>query len=337
MKAPLNTARLFIEILAAIAVAEVAVTFLLPMIAPGVVGTLGGLIRAAMLAILAGPVILWRVRAAVKTSDRNYTTDMAAIGRRLKLGVVTVLSLGLGLSLAAGWRIHGSIQTEARGRFQTLTKDALEDVQRRVNQAVYGLKGARGVYAASKSVERLEFKAYADSRNLAKEFPGGLGFGFIERVMRTSGVAGVDIASSTGGGEGCGMVVGLSVAAVGVALRWDKAVGSCVGIANGWRVGSAVGSRVGGAVTSAPALVPISSSGDTAGAVGSPAVWGTVHPPSPKAASNSASRQMRFQPISIALIGFFPCAMSLFMPSLYPGLRCVESSLPIAANHKATK
>ena len=185
MKAPLNTARLFIEILAATAVAEVAVTFLLPMVAPGVAGTLRGLIGAALLAILAAPVILWRVREAVQKSNRNYTTDMAAAGWRLKLGVVTMLALGLGLSLAAGWRIHGSIQTEARGRFQTLTKDALGDVQRRVNQAVYGLKGAHGVYAASKSVERLEFKAYADSRDSAKEFPGGLGFGFIERVMRT--------------------------------------------------------------------------------------------------------------------------------------------------------
>jgi len=185
MKSRFKTVRLFIEILAAIAAVETAVVFILPVIAPSVAGTPEAFLGAAMLAIMAGPVILWRVRAAVKKSDRNYTTDMAAAGWRLKLGVVTMLTLGLGLSLAAGWRIHGSIQTEARGRFQTLTKDALGDVQRRVNQAVYGLKSAHGVYAASKSVERLEFKAYADSRDLAKEFPGGLGFGFIERVMRT--------------------------------------------------------------------------------------------------------------------------------------------------------
>ncbi len=58
------------------------------------------------------------------------------------------------------------------------------EVPRRVNQPIYGLKGARGIYAASKSVERFEFRAYVESRDLPREFPGVLGFGFIERVMR---------------------------------------------------------------------------------------------------------------------------------------------------------
>jgi|GEM_PF-383846 len=184
MKAPVNTLRLFIEILAAIAVAEVAVNFILPALAPGATGGPEAFLDAAMLGILAGPVILWRVRAAVKKSDRNYIIDVAAAGQLLKLGVVTVLAVGLGLSLAAGWQIRSSIQAEARARFHALAKEGLNDVQRRIDQAEHGLKGARGVYAASKSVERTEFKAYADSRDLPKEFPGGLGFGFIERVMR---------------------------------------------------------------------------------------------------------------------------------------------------------
>ena len=59
-----------------------------------------------------------------------------------------------------------------------------EEVRRRMNQSVYGLMGARGVYRASKSVERLEFRAYVDSRDLPREFPGLLGFGFMQRVLR---------------------------------------------------------------------------------------------------------------------------------------------------------
>ena len=43
-------------------------------------------------------------------------------------------------------------------------------------------KRERGIYAASKSVERLEFRAFVKSRDLAKKFPSVLGFGFIERV-----------------------------------------------------------------------------------------------------------------------------------------------------------
>jgi len=46
-------------------------------------------------------------------------------------------------------------------------------------------KRERGIYAASKSVERLEFRAFVKSRDLAKKFPSVLGFGFIERVERT--------------------------------------------------------------------------------------------------------------------------------------------------------
>ncbi|QOV89764.1 bifunctional diguanylate cyclase/phosphodiesterase [Humisphaera borealis] len=184
MKAPLNTARLFVEILAAIVVGETAAMFILRAFAPNATGMHLAILNVAILGILAGPVVLWRVWAAAKKSDRDLATDSAAGGWRLKLGVVTVLALGLGLSLAAGRQIHSSTQAEARAHFQTLAKDALEDVQLRVNQTAHGLNGARGVYAASKSVERLEFKAYVESRDLPKEFPGVPGMGFIERVMR---------------------------------------------------------------------------------------------------------------------------------------------------------
>ncbi|MFA6285885.1 MAG: CHASE domain-containing protein [Opitutaceae bacterium] len=73
---------------------------------------------------------------------------------------------------------------QSQVRFDGLAERLSREVGRRANQIVYGLKGARGVYSASKGVERLEFRAYADSRNIATEFPGASGFGFIQRVMR---------------------------------------------------------------------------------------------------------------------------------------------------------
>jgi len=184
MKSRFKTVRLFIEILAAIAAVETAVVFILPVIAPSVAGTPEAFLSAALLAIMAGPVILWRVRAAVKNAERSLNPEPVVASTRLVAAVGLVLVLGMGLSLAAGWQIRSSIRAEARARFQTLAKEGFGEVQRRVDQAGYGLKGARGVYAADNSVERLEFKAYAQSRDLPKEFPGVLGFGFIERVMR---------------------------------------------------------------------------------------------------------------------------------------------------------
>jgi PAS domain S-box-containing protein len=73
---------------------------------------------------------------------------------------------------------------EARYRFERLVERMSGEIERSGNQVVYGLKGARGVYAASKSVERSEFRGYVASRDLAREFPGVLGIGFIQRVPR---------------------------------------------------------------------------------------------------------------------------------------------------------
>ncbi len=47
-----------------------------------------------------------------------------------------------------------------------------------------GLGGARGAVLTRAGIQRLEFRAYAESRDLDHEFPGVRGFGFIERVQR---------------------------------------------------------------------------------------------------------------------------------------------------------
>lgn len=47
-----------------------------------------------------------------------------------------------------------------------------------------GLKGARGVFAASVSVTRREFDAYVATCDLASAFPGITGIGFIQRIQR---------------------------------------------------------------------------------------------------------------------------------------------------------
>ncbi len=92
--------------------------------------------------------------------------------------------VGLTLSILGANQARQSYRNEASLHFAQLTERLVNDVQLRMNQPIYGLKGARGVYAASKSVERLEFRAYTLSRDLPREFPGVLGFGFIQRVLR---------------------------------------------------------------------------------------------------------------------------------------------------------
>jgi len=100
----------------------------------------------------------------------------------LPVGVIIVVGM-----LLSCWGAHAARQIyhqQAHDRFDRLAERLGRELERRANLPVYGLMGARGVYASSKSVERLEFRAYVESRDLVREFPGVLGFGFIQRVPR---------------------------------------------------------------------------------------------------------------------------------------------------------
>jgi PAS domain S-box-containing protein len=92
------------------------------------------------------------------------------------------LIVGLGWSAFAAYQTRRYYVTDGEARFQRMAERLGDDVQRRMNQTVFGLIGVRSLYAASAKVDRLEFRAYVESHDLAREFPGVLGFGFIQRV-----------------------------------------------------------------------------------------------------------------------------------------------------------
>ena len=188
MRNPVNTVRLMIEIIIATVVAEFAVMFLMPRIAPNAQGMTEALLVAAMLSILAGPVILWRMSVAAKAAPSKL--EIAKVAKVAKnwpliLGVSVAVAAGIGSSGLVARQIYNSIRDEARSRFELLVSDATREVHDRNSKFSYGLRGVRGVYAASKSVQRGAFRAYVESRDLLKEFPGSLGIGFIQRVNRS--------------------------------------------------------------------------------------------------------------------------------------------------------
>jgi CHASE1-domain containing sensor protein len=95
---------------------------------------------------------------------------------------LAVLAAGSVLSaMGSMWLLRLS-ETDAAGNFNRLVEREAEEVRARFLRPVYGLNGARGVYATHPSVRRSQFRAYVASRNLPTEFPGARGFGFIERV-----------------------------------------------------------------------------------------------------------------------------------------------------------
>ena len=184
MKLRPNLVRLLIELTGGIVLAEVAVMLLLPVIAPGVGPYVAAGLDALLLSLVVGPFLLWRCSVAFSVVGQVAADAGGPDERPGSLAAAVSLAVGLGLTalvVVQTWRAE-----HQRGylQFARLVERLSGEIGRGVVQPVYGLKGVRGVYAASKSVERLEFRAFAESRDLLSEFPGVLGFGFIQRVRR---------------------------------------------------------------------------------------------------------------------------------------------------------
>jgi two-component system sensor histidine kinase/response regulator len=196
--------RLFAEIIAIVALVEAGLMLWLPRVLPTPLGGSAALVNAGLLVLLAAPTLYWRCMRATRRAglqavarqaagpateaDMPDTTLAGSARRRRRAAVVmTALTQLAGLALTAAamrWTATG-IEDEARNRFERHVERLQTEVQRRFNQPVYGLMGARGAYAASGRIDRESLAAYAGARDLPREFPGLLGFGFIERVERT--------------------------------------------------------------------------------------------------------------------------------------------------------
>jgi signal transduction histidine kinase/ActR/RegA family two-component response regulator len=185
MKRSANILRVLLEVAVAIAVAEASMLALSPLAIPGVGGVVRVVLHTAILAAIAAPVIVWRVRSTRRRADLTATPGATVAPRRVKVFTAAVLVAGLAATVAAVAAVNKKVRDEAKARFNQLSERLATESARRVSQPRFGLAGARGVYAATGSMNRSEFGAYVASRDLPVEFPGAIGFGFIQRVLRT--------------------------------------------------------------------------------------------------------------------------------------------------------
>lgn len=101
------------------------------------------------------------------------------------VGALLVLLIGLALTLSAMLWNRNRVVAEGHRVLERQMERLERDVIQRFIQPVYGLKGARGTIAAMHGrIDRTAFRAYVQSRDLPREFPGVRGFGFVPRVMR---------------------------------------------------------------------------------------------------------------------------------------------------------
>ena len=100
------------------------------------------------------------------------------------LAPLLVFLVGLGLTVAAAWWKQNDVHNDAEVQFQHKSQAVIEHISARLQRPIYGLHGARGLYSANQSIARAQFRAYVEARDMAREFPGVHGFGFIQRVQR---------------------------------------------------------------------------------------------------------------------------------------------------------
>jgi two-component system, sensor histidine kinase and response regulator len=188
MKLTSSPVRLMAEILLVIAGAEAVVMWLLPVVAPGASGWTENILDVSSLVMLSTPAIFWRVLAHWQMQPgkgRKANAASVGINRRKAIALAVVAQvIGLSGTAAVVWWQVGNLDDAATAQFANEIDHLERDVVRRLTLGQFGLGGLRGTYAASKEVKRAEFRAYVESRDLKREFPGLRGFGFIEHVPR---------------------------------------------------------------------------------------------------------------------------------------------------------
>jgi two-component system sensor histidine kinase/response regulator len=105
--------------------------------------------------------------------------------KRDVLLAAAVFALGLAITYGVVRAQASAIRAETQAHFDGAVERVIYDVQRRINQARYGLRGMAAAYAAVGDLSPAQFQAHVAARSLATEFPGVLGFGFIQRVPRS--------------------------------------------------------------------------------------------------------------------------------------------------------
>lgn len=144
-------------------------------------------IHTAMLLTLiaAGYLLVWQGLTSISVpADRKIVRSELLRARAFIAVVVGAMLLGLFVTANLAIDTQRTIREANQARFSYFTDLVVEDIERSINRVVFGLRGLRGLYMASKQVTRDEFAAMSQSHDLVDEFPGAIGLGLIDHVKR---------------------------------------------------------------------------------------------------------------------------------------------------------
>ncbi len=112
--------------------------------------------------------------------SRNDGRDRIG-GRRFTPWVVAIS--GILISASVAYIVMEGIREAERSRFEVMCQRFAEEVDSAFVAVAKALETSRGLFYASKSVERGEWRAFVQSISL-RDYPGALGFGAIRRLTR---------------------------------------------------------------------------------------------------------------------------------------------------------
>jgi PAS domain S-box-containing protein len=99
---------------------------------------------------------------------------------------VAIFLLGLGLSVGASLWQRERGESQAQLNFQRNVDSIADQIGRELQLPINGLRGAAGIYAVNRRLDRASFGAYVASHDLPRVFPYTRGFGFIRRLERSA-------------------------------------------------------------------------------------------------------------------------------------------------------
>lgn len=120
-------------------------------------------------------------KSLTATKDVNVLSPILAALRQTQLAF-GVLALGLISTGFAWYHTVQSVEREAQIKFDRQVDDTKNLLNNRLQVYLDTLRATKGLFAASENVSRTEWKAFVESLNLQKRYPGINGLGFIRYV-----------------------------------------------------------------------------------------------------------------------------------------------------------
>ncbi len=125
---------------------------------------------------LSTAVVMALTAIALLSVFRQQQKNQLSLAGNALLFSVLLFSIILTITLAS--TTERSFQNQAQIRFNGQVDETITKINDRVNIYINVLDGAKGLFAASESVERSEWKAYIGSLEIEKNYPGIQGIGY---------------------------------------------------------------------------------------------------------------------------------------------------------------